>query len=502
MTKPISTPLINRREAGLALVAGIVFPALARAQSAPYPPAPVVPAPAAPVPAVSPASSASKLLPVRTLTAAPAKAPLRPSHQPLVNVWAFDGQSPAPVLRAKQGETLQIKLDNKTDQPLSLHWHGIRQAAADDGVGGFSNTSVPPGGSGVFKVFLPDAGTFLYRPMIIGGSAQPLERGLSGFIIVDEPIAPQIDQEVLLLVDDWLLGDDGQIAVFPVDAPVAATAGRLGNWLTTNGKPLPDRTSVRPGARVRVRIANVSNARTFRIRFDNLSPFVAAIDGQPTDTFEPLRATLPLAPGSRYDLLIDMPEQEGQSGSITALVGPGVPLAQLSTSGKPMKETRAALPPIGPLPPNRELPPGIRLQDSVRAEIVIEGGARISTDNKLDLTGIDLKKPWTINGKVGDVGGKPFVTAQIGQPVVLTIHNRTAFSQPFHLHGHVMRLLHPLDDGWEPYFLDTLIIPDNKTVRIAFQAAQAGKWMLSSSVAERFDSGLWTWFQVNEAASK
>ena len=40
----------------------------------------------------------------------------------------------------------------------------------------------------------------------------------------------------------------------------------------------------------------------------------SAVDGQPTDTFEPLRSTLPFAPGSRYDLLIDLPAEAGVKG--------------------------------------------------------------------------------------------------------------------------------------------------------------------------------------------
>ena len=45
--------------------------------------------------------------------------------------------------------------------------------------------------------------------------------------------------------------------------------------------------------------------------------------------------------------------------------------------------------------------------------------------------------------------------------------NRTAFIQPFHVHGHSFRLLHPLDDGWEPYFLDTVQIPEGKRLHIS-----------------------------------
>ena len=51
-------------------------------------------------------------------------------------------------------------------------------------------------------------------------------------------------------------------------------------------------------------------ART-RIRFDGLKVYVLAVDGQPTDTFEPLRATLPFPPGTRYDLMLDMPTEAG-----------------------------------------------------------------------------------------------------------------------------------------------------------------------------------------------
>ena len=49
-----------------------------------------------------------------------------------------------------------------------------------------------------------------------------------------------------------------------------------------------------------------------RLRFDGLKPYVAAVDGQPTDTFEPLRASLPFAPGTRYDLLVDCRTEAGR----------------------------------------------------------------------------------------------------------------------------------------------------------------------------------------------
>jgi FtsP/CotA-like multicopper oxidase with cupredoxin domain len=85
-----------------------------------------------------------------------------------------------------------------------------------------------------------------------------------------------------------------------------------------------------------------------------------------------------------------------------------------------------------------------------------------------------------------------------GRPVVLTISNRTIWTQALHLHGHSARLLHPLDDGWEPYWTDTAQIPEGRTLRFAFRPDHVGKWLISSAVLERLDTGLWTWFEVVE----
>jgi FtsP/CotA-like multicopper oxidase with cupredoxin domain len=464
--------------------------ATATAQTAPAP----VPANPAPVPA-------------RTLAAAAASRQLKPSPSAPTAVWSIDGTVPGPVLRIKAGESLRVKLDNKTAKPLSLHWHGLRHASTADGVGGFSQAPAAPGANTEYVLTPPDSGSFIYRPMVVGGSSEPQARGIGGLLVVEERNAPKVDHDIALVVDDWLLTPEGQLAPFPATlaTPEGAAGGRLGNWLTVNGRPVPERTLFAPGSRLRLRLANLCNARTLRIRFDNLKAHVIAIDGQPTDTFEPLRATLPFAPGTRYDVLVDLAEEAGVTGTITGMIGPGVPLFMAVTEGAPQGTKRPALPPIGPLAPNPALPPAVRLQDAVRPELAISGGAVALPDGKLDISKLDLARPWSVTAaqggkpvaiKPGDATSPPAFSVKRGSPIVLRITNSTIFPQPLHVHGHVFRMLHPLDDGWEPYFLDTIIVPDGKTIQIAFIADNPGRWLISSTVAERFDVGLWTWFEV------
>jgi FtsP/CotA-like multicopper oxidase with cupredoxin domain len=428
----------------------------------------------------------------RTLTAAPTKARLRPDSPAETDVWAFDGQVPGPVLRVRQGEELRVRLVNKTERPLSIHWHGVRNTNPMDGVGGLTQAPVAPGESFDYRFTPPDPGTFLMRPLVIGGSGEPAERGLTGLLVVEEREPAAVDQDIALLVDDWRIGDDGALAPFgePLEA---AAGGRLGNWLTVNARGVPHELKVAPGSRVRLRLANACNARTLRIRFDDLKAYVAAIDGQPTETFEPLRATLPFGPGSRYDLLLDLPPEPGAGGKITGLIGTGVPLVTVVTDGSDRKPPARA--PIAALPPNKQLPPAIRLQQAARKEIIIAGGARIGPGNQPQYTG-EARRVWTINGAPGSASSPPLLRVKRGSPVVLMIRNQTPFAQPLHVHGHSFRLLHVADDGWEPYWLDTLQVPEGRSLPIAFVADNPGKWAISSTVLERFDTGLWTWFEV------
>jgi FtsP/CotA-like multicopper oxidase with cupredoxin domain len=401
---------------------------------------------------------------------------LRPDAAAEAEIWSFGGRAPGQVLQLKHAEELSLKLVNATSLPLSLHWYGVRGDNAMDGVGGLTQEPVAPGESFDYRFLPPEPGTFLVRPCVLGGSAQPLERGLSAALVVEEPSPPQVDLDLVLVADDWLLGENGNLA--PFGTPEQAL-GRLGTVMTLGGEPAPAQRILPPGSRVRVRLLNACNARAMRLRFDGLKPYVAAIDGQPTDTFEPLKASVPFAPGNRYDFLIDLPDEPGATGTIVATFGPGVPLLTFKTEG----ERRPALAPIAPLPPNRSLPAAIRLQNATRKDLVIRGDPA-------------ARPAWTINGAAGSAQ-KALFAVKRGQPVVLALKNETPVVQPFHLHGHAFRLLHPFDDGWEPYFLDTVQVPENRTIRIAFNADNPGKWLLASTVMERFDAGLWTWIEVS-----
>jgi FtsP/CotA-like multicopper oxidase with cupredoxin domain len=436
-----------------------------------------------------------------TLTAAPSKQRLRPEPAGETDVLAYNGAVPGPLIRAKRGQQIAIRLENKLDQPTSLHISGYRGPNAADGVAGLTQPAVPPGQSSDY-VFTPqDAGTYLYHPLVPGRTAEQVERGLCGMFVVEEDNWGPIDSDYAVLLDDWRLTDTHQVDSDFAVAGDNARLGRLGNTLTVNGRPGPQIVKAPPRARIRLRIGGVTNARVLPMRFEKMArATVIAVDGQPCEPFDPLRRQVIVAPGSRYDIVLDLPEKSGEETVVSVALGDGLQVVRFETEGDALPEK----PSVQPLPQNPGLPEAIRLQEARRAEFTIAGGwdardpaGAAAPPEVVARRFPDPRKIWQLNfGFPSGLGGKPLFSARRGNVVVVALTNRSSWLQVIRVHGHVFRVLHALDDGWEPYFMDTVLVPENRTVRIAFNADNPGKWLIRSTILEHMESGVLSWFEV------
>mgnify|MGYP000338828440 CR=1 FL=1 len=131
-----------------------------------------------------------------------------------------------------------------------------------------------------------------------------MARGLSGALVVEEADGgPEVDSDEVLLIDDWRLAEDAQIAGGFGNMHDWAHAGRVGNWITVNGNG-DWRTSVQRHSRHRLRLVNTANARIFSLEAQGLAGWIVALDGMPLDAPQPL-GHLTLAPAQRADIIVD-----------------------------------------------------------------------------------------------------------------------------------------------------------------------------------------------------
>jgi FtsP/CotA-like multicopper oxidase with cupredoxin domain len=432
-----------------------------------------------------PARGESASLPddFRLLEARHGKLRLLPEPLTETAVWGYNGEVPGPLLRFKKGEEVKIRLVNKLDQPTSLNWHGVRIVNNMDGVGGLTQEPVPPGGAFDYRFTPPDSGLFWYHPQVLPFAREQQGRGLYGVMIVDEENPPQADRDMLVVLGDWKLDDKGQITDFNV-----TEAGRIGSLVTVDARVVPIDETLPPSSRLRLRIVSAADTRLMVISFNGVTPLILAIDGQPCEAFEPVRQTIPLGPGARFDVMFDLPADAGTDASVT-LLGDDEPdqvLLKFKTAG----EKRPPLPPVASLAQNPLLPGEIKLQAARKVDIAIETASLPGPASGPLLY-------WKLNGtSLSGFAPTPLFSVKRGTPVTLGFVNHTAVVQQMRVHGHVVRLLHDLDDGWEPYWRDAVLVPEGKTKHAAFVADNPGKWAIECSIAGRQATGMAAWFQV------
>ncbi|MGB6324638.1 MAG: multicopper oxidase family protein [Methylocella sp.] len=429
----------------------------------------------------------------RVLEAREGNLSLLPEPASPTAVWSYNGEVPGPLLRLKKGEEVKVRLVNNLVQPASLNWHGVRIVNAMDGVAGLTQEPVPPGGSFDYRFTPPDSGLYWYHPHALPFIGEQLDRGLYGVLIVDEPEPPAADRDMLVVLADWKLDDNGQLAGFNA-ATDAAGAGRIGPLVTLNSRAVPVEETLPPSSRLRLRVLSAVDTRLMLIAFNGVRPLILAVDGQPCEAFEPVRQMIPLGPGARFDVMLDLPADAGADTNVT-LLGDNEP-DRVLLAFKTVGEKRSPLPPIASLPQNPLLPSEIKLQASRKVDILIEAIAGMGT-GPIPAAAQDRPLYWKLNGKAfNGFGPAPLFSVKRGTPVTLGFVNHTAFVQQMHVHGHAMRRLHDLDDGWEPYWRDAVLVPEGKTKHVAFVADNPGKWVIECLMAGRQASGMATWFEV------
>ena len=144
------------------------------------------------------------------------------------DAWTFGGSMPGPVLRATEGDRLEITLSNRTNRAHNLHFHGRHEIGAD----GWE--PVPPGGEFTYRL---TAGPFGVHPYHCDftPSEDHVANGLYGLLIVDPRPARPPAQEFCLVFGGFDVDGDRQsdwfgwngVTGFYAKYPIKVTTGEL-----------------------------------------------------------------------------------------------------------------------------------------------------------------------------------------------------------------------------------------------------------------------------------
>ncbi len=468
---------------------------------------------------------------VLRLTAAPATVGMRPGQK--TRVLRYTGEvlrgrrdaiepSPGnlgPTLQLRRGERVRMEFVNRTGMPSVTHWHGMIVPESADG---HPHQAVPSGSryTAQFTVRNP-AGTYLYHPHPHGLTGAQTYHGLSGLLIVRDPVEesvglPRGDHELALVLQDRRLGNENQLVYKRM--MMDDMNGVLGDRVLVNGI---DDAAFKVAPRLyRLRVANVSNARIYKVAWSDGRPLrVIAADSGLFSSEEGVqeRPYVTLFPFERIELLEDFGARvdnaeialvsqpfEGVDGMMGSMMGGGMMGGMMGRGGM-MGGT------IGPsqgeelhiarftISPGRREP--ARRFALPKAESVPREGAN------------ELRTQLAFRHMRGFLNGRRFDTEDMaavadderlpaGEPSVWTFTNDgsgMAMSHPIHIHGVRFRVIErrggevpgDLRDGIvDAGYKDTFGIFPGERVRVVVVPELRGLFMYHCHNLEHEDGGM------------
>ena len=409
---------------------------------------------------------------VTRLRAEPVTIAILPEGDGLTRMLGFNGSSPGPEIRARQGERISVSFENGLAQASAIHWHGIHIGNAMDGVPGLTQTAVEPGKSFDYSFDMPHSGTYWYHAH--HRSWEQVAKGLYGPLIVEEPAPPAVDHDITVVLDDWRLSKTGEIQGGFGHGHDFSHGGRLGNF----ARALFSHDTVRLKDRVRLRLINTATARMFPVRITGGSGKVVAHDGMPLTEPAPLGDTpLMLAPAQRSDVILDV------SGPVAFALVTRQDDYKLGTIAIKGTNSTPVETPIAPLPSASV--PAPDHEEAIGLTLALQGGAMGRRHGGSDL--------WAFNDRSG-LSDAPWHRFARGETARITLRNDTAFPHGIHLHGihfHEIR-----DDGALGHYRDTTLVDPRESRDILCVFDNPGKWLLHCHTLGHQASGMQTWFEV------
>ncbi len=429
-----------------------------------------------------------------------------------VQLRSYNGELVGPVIEARPGDTLNIRLENTlppdpnpgSDDPntphgfniTNMHFHGLHVSPA--GNADNVNIAVGPNQRFEYEVKIPrdhPAGTYFYHPHKHGSVSMQIGSGMAGALIIrgdiDEVPAIKAAEERILVFQQFAYSMDpdgiGRLESFQ-NIPFPRWI-QLGLRICINGELEPT-LRLRPGEVQRWRLINAGFSEGLRLRLVKRDPatgqevpfshFLVALDGITTGSIDKVQET-ELYPGYRADVLVRAADDSGNplpEGEYWLVEDESVParrnLARIVVKGK---RCRMAL------PTERELKCLAPFKPIEDHEI---------TDTQMAVYSIDLTSVpprFLINGKPFDPHAPPR-QVKVGTAekwIVSTPPSGIGAAHSFHIHVNPFQYVLNGKVVWK----DTLFLPDGSEVELRIRYERyIGKFVHHCHVLDHEDLGM------------
>lgn len=410
------------------------------------------------------------------------------------NVFGLVNDQGAPGLSPLAGGPFDVLLRNETAEPTIIHWHGLTPPWNQDGVPNAPMPLLEPTTDRAFRFPVGAAGTFwmhahtlqeqnlLAAPLIVRGANARDEQDVVillhdfSFAAPEELLAKLKGSSASGMSDmskgqmsmggmnhsnmnmgHGAMTSQGQMSNSTMDLNDIDYDAYLANDRTLDD---PEVVKVEVGGRVRLRIINGATATAFTIDVGDIEGVLIAVDGQDTQPLKGRR--FPIVMGQRLDIRLELPREnrsfpvlalrEGASERTGIILAPaGAPVSKVASVGQAN----------GPVI-------DLALEGSLRAAKPLAPRMPVKRF-AMELVGGMQNYSWGLQTD-------PKIAVRENDRVEVDMLNTSMMAHPMHLHGHHFQVVAIDGRRFAGAVRDTVHVPPQRSVTIAFDALNPGRW--------------------------
>jgi FtsP/CotA-like multicopper oxidase with cupredoxin domain len=442
-------------------------------------------------------------------------------------MYRYNGLQLPPIIRARRGDEMFLTLDNRLTDSTTIHWHGFKVPAAEDGG---PTEPVSPNATRMYNFTIDQpAASLWFHPHPHGQTAEQVYRGLAGVLLLSDDVddelrqgnmVPAIEHDIPILVQDRLFDVEmSGVRQLSYSDDHMSGFGMMGGIILVNGAELP-RLNVET-RQYTLRLYNASNSRSYDFAFSDERTFnIVGSDGgwlpQPIEVDH-----LVLSAGERAAIVVNFAAD--QTGDRVMLVSQ--PFMGGAATGMTQFQSREQQGAMGsghhsgghgsePKVPGEgsdimrfdvavDAVDNVQLYERLpdRAEIHTRLAAEEATAER------SFVMSWSHDPGRFLINGKQYSEDRVDEQVqpgateIWEITNISPVPHPFHAHAIQWQVLDRngsqptgVEQGWK----DTVLVNPGESVRIIgrFESVNVGKYVYHCHILEHEDAGMMGLFEV------
>jgi len=434
---------------------------------------------------------------------------LAPDH--IVSTTLYNGQFPGPLLRFKEGQRVVVDVQNDTDTPELVHWHGQMIPSDVDGAAEEGSPFVPAHGMSRIAFVPRPAGFRFYHTHVVAGA--DLNRGTytgqAGPVYIEPKENPgAYDREVFLVLKEFepSLSRGGDMASDALVGAPIATLQEMGKvadeeakstskgfevgyeLFSINGRTLGqgDPIRVKEGERVLFHVLNASATEIRSLALPGHVFHVVALDGNPV----PTPADVPvlwLGTAERISAVVEMRHPGvwvmGDLADDDRSHGMGIVVEYAGKTGKPQWAK--------PKPFRWDY-----------RQFGKDDGTSLAPDETIEMTIVKQNAAehgfnrWTLNGQAFSMDTMtPMFTLHQGRRYRLRFRNASDDIHPLHLHRHSFELTRVGGKPTAGVIKDVVMLGGFQEVEMDFVADNPGDTLFHCHQQLHMDFGFMALFK-------